>query len=165
MYGFKWELEVFSPDILVVLPCSGYLVVGLVVLLVVLETWWVLPQVQALVRVFTGPPRHTTELKGVDLDEMVQGWDHTYPNSPEDGPEYALPISTIAPCPPEFPSPQPSQEQVQEDLPPDQPPETPPTNPEGPKQWHFDVTLHWLNYMMALFTWPAFCHLRNKCWS
>lgn len=131
----KWELEVFPPDILVVPLCAGYLVVGLVVLLVVLETWWVLPQVQALVRLFTGPPRRATELKGVDLDEMVQGWDHTYPNSPEEGPKYALPISTIAPCPPELPPPQPSPEQGQEDLPHDQPPDTPPAaDPERPKQ-------------------------------
>ncbi|KAG5260686.1 hypothetical protein AALO_G00295290 [Alosa alosa] len=119
------------------LATSCYLVVGLVVLLVVLETFWVLPQVQALIRLFS-QPSNTTELKGVDLDEMVLGWDHTYPNSPEEGPEYALPISTISPCPPEVPlplsPPQPSPEKGQEELSPDQPADTPPTGPEDPKQ-------------------------------
>lgn len=109
--------------------CPGYLVVGLVVLLVVLETFWALPQVQALIRVFTGP--RSTELKGLNLDEMVQDWDHTCPNSPDEAPEYALPISTISPCPPDMPSPLPQPppsplpppppERAEEDLPPDQP--------------------------------------------
>ncbi|XP_031440752.1 potassium channel, subfamily K, member 7 isoform X3 [Clupea harengus] len=108
---------------------SCYLVVGLVVLLVVLETFWVLPQVQALIRVFTGP--QSTELKGEDLDEMVQGWEHEYPNSPEDTPEYALPISTISPCHQEQHSPEPSPKKA---FSPDQPADTPPPGPDDPTQ-------------------------------
>ncbi|XP_063042439.1 potassium channel, subfamily K, member 7 [Engraulis encrasicolus] len=122
---------------------SCYLVVGLVVLLVVLETFWVLPQVQALVRVFTG--QHTTELKGLDLDEMVQDWDDTCPNSPTEAPEYALPISMISPCPPDgsrpktlplalpLSDPQPPETQPQlQDQAQDQPGHEPaPENPDG----------------------------------
>ncbi|XP_028828713.1 potassium channel, subfamily K, member 7 [Denticeps clupeoides] len=80
---------------------SCYLVVGLVVLFVVLETFWELPQVQALVRLFAGP--RSMDLKGLDLGEMVFECGPASPASPEESAQYALPISTISSCAPERP--------------------------------------------------------------
>ncbi|KAK9972255.1 hypothetical protein ABG768_025577 [Culter alburnus] len=72
---------------------SCYLMLGLIVLLVVLESFWELQQVQGILRFFAGP-RHG-ELKGVGLDELVLSGDMT---GPEEEPHYTLPISTISPA-------------------------------------------------------------------
>uniref|UniRef100_A0A4W4GUN5 Potassium channel domain-containing protein n=1 Tax=Electrophorus electricus TaxID=8005 RepID=A0A4W4GUN5_ELEEL len=74
---------------------SCYLVLGLVALLVVLESFWELQQVQALLRVFAGP--HVREIKGLCLDEMVLGGDPWAGVSPVDRLQYMCPISTISP--------------------------------------------------------------------
>uniref|UniRef100_A0A8C2FFT7 Potassium channel, subfamily K, member 7 n=1 Tax=Cyprinus carpio TaxID=7962 RepID=A0A8C2FFT7_CYPCA len=52
---------------------SGYLMLGLIVLLVVMESFWELQQVQAILRFFAGPRQG--ELKGVGLDELVLSGD------------------------------------------------------------------------------------------
>ncbi|XP_058638935.1 potassium channel, subfamily K, member 7 isoform X3 [Onychostoma macrolepis] len=72
---------------------SCYLMVGLIVLLVVMESCWELPQVQAILRFFAGPWQG--ELRGVGLDELVLGGDMT---GAEEEPHYTLPISTISPA-------------------------------------------------------------------
>lgn len=66
---------------------------GLVVLLVVVESCWQLQQVQAVVRLFIGP--RVCELMGVGLDELVLGTDSGAQVSPEQ-PQYKLPIATIS---------------------------------------------------------------------
>ncbi|XP_076829302.1 potassium channel, subfamily K, member 7 [Brachyhypopomus gauderio] len=71
------------------LATSCYLALGLVVLLVVLESFWELHQVQALLRVCAGP--HVRAINGIDLDEMAPSGD------PADGLQYTCPISTISP--------------------------------------------------------------------
>ncbi|XP_072542974.1 potassium channel, subfamily K, member 7 [Salminus brasiliensis] len=79
---------------------SCYLVLGLVVLLVVAESFWQLQQVQALVRLFVGP--RVSEITGVCLDELTG--DPAAQVSPEE-PRYTLPISTIShPIPAASPS-------------------------------------------------------------
>ncbi|XP_062849197.1 potassium channel, subfamily K, member 7 [Trichomycterus rosablanca] len=72
---------------------SCYLLLGLVVLLVVMESFWKLQQVQALVRFFVGP--WVTELQGVDLDELElsEGPDS---DSPAEDTRYMSPISIIS---------------------------------------------------------------------
>ncbi|KAL7876153.1 hypothetical protein AOLI_G00111160 [Acnodon oligacanthus] len=72
---------------------SCYLVLGLVVLLVVVESFWQLQQVQALVRLFAGA--RVSELMGVDLDELVVGG-HSGAQVSSEEPQYTLPISTIS---------------------------------------------------------------------
>ncbi|XP_051984483.1 potassium channel subfamily K member 1-like [Xyrauchen texanus] len=72
---------------------SCYLMLGLVVLLVVLESFWELQQVQAVLRFFTGP--REGELLGAGLDELVLSGDLA---DPEEEPQYTLPISTISPA-------------------------------------------------------------------
>ncbi|XP_016305624.1 potassium channel subfamily K member 1-like [Sinocyclocheilus anshuiensis] len=72
---------------------SCYLMVGLIVLLVVMESCWELQQVQAIMRFFAGPRQG--ELKGVGLDELVLSGDMT---GAEEEPHYTLPISTISPA-------------------------------------------------------------------
>lgn len=66
---------------------------GLIVLLVVLESFWELQQVQAILHFFSGPT-WLGELKGVGLDELVLSGDMA---GPEQEPHYTLPISTISP--------------------------------------------------------------------
>ena len=66
---------------------------GLVVLLVVLESFWQLQQVQALVHVFVGV--RVNELTGVGLDELVLSGDSGAQVSLEE-PRYTLPIATIS---------------------------------------------------------------------
>ncbi|XP_049337834.1 potassium channel, subfamily K, member 7 [Astyanax mexicanus] len=70
---------------------SCYLVLGLIVLLVVAESFWQLQQVQDLVRLFVGP--RVSELMGVGLDELTR--DSGAQISPME-PRYTLPISTIS---------------------------------------------------------------------
>lgn len=72
---------------------SCYLMLGLIVLLVVLESFWELQQVQAILHFFAGPPWQG-ELKGMSLDELVLSGDMA---GPEEEPHYTLPISTISP--------------------------------------------------------------------
>ncbi|XP_059358201.1 potassium channel subfamily K member 1-like [Carassius carassius] len=72
---------------------SCYLMLGLIVLLVVVESLWELQQVQAIQRFFTGPRQG--ELKGVGLDELVLSGDMA---GAEEEPHYTLPISTISPA-------------------------------------------------------------------
>ncbi|KAK7176885.1 hypothetical protein R3I93_000969 [Phoxinus phoxinus] len=72
---------------------SCYLMLGLIVLLVVLESFWELQQVQAILHFFSGPP-WLGELKGLGLDELVLSGDMA---GPEEEPHYTLPISTISP--------------------------------------------------------------------
>ncbi|XP_051580665.1 potassium channel subfamily K member 1-like [Myxocyprinus asiaticus] len=72
---------------------SCYLMLGLVVLLVVLESFWELQQVQAVLRFFAGP--REGELMVVGLDELVLSGDLA---DPEEEPQYTLPISTISPA-------------------------------------------------------------------
>ncbi len=67
--------------------------VGLIVLLVVMESCWELQQVQAILCFFAGPWQG--ELNGVGLDELVLSGDMT---SAEEEPHYTLPISTISPA-------------------------------------------------------------------
>ncbi|KAL0189441.1 hypothetical protein M9458_016540, partial [Cirrhinus mrigala] len=50
-----------------------YLILGLIVLVVVMESFWELQQVQAILRFFAGPRQ--SELKGVGLDELVLSGD------------------------------------------------------------------------------------------
>ncbi|XDV18851.1 hypothetical protein PO909_024458 [Leuciscus waleckii] len=75
------------------LATSCYLMLGLIVLLVVLESFWELQQVQAILHFFSGPT-WLGELKGVGLDELVLSGDMA---GPEEEPHYTLPISTISP--------------------------------------------------------------------
>ncbi|XP_055053016.2 LOW QUALITY PROTEIN: potassium channel, subfamily K, member 7 [Misgurnus anguillicaudatus] len=72
---------------------SCYLIVGLIMLLVVLESIWELQQIQAVLRFFAGPQEG--ELKEIWLDELVLSGDLT---GPEEEPHYTLPISTISPA-------------------------------------------------------------------
>uniref|UniRef100_UPI0001CF1345 potassium channel, subfamily K, member 7 n=1 Tax=Danio rerio TaxID=7955 RepID=UPI0001CF1345 len=72
---------------------SCYLLLGLIVLLVVLESFWELQQFQAVLRFFSGP--RLSELNGLSLDELVLTGDMT---GPEEEPQYTLPISTISPA-------------------------------------------------------------------
>ncbi|XP_050971541.1 potassium channel, subfamily K, member 7 isoform X2 [Labeo rohita] len=72
---------------------SCYLMLGLTVLLVVMESFWELQQVQGILRFFAGPRQG--ELKGVGLDELVLSGDMA---GAEEEPHYSLPISTISPA-------------------------------------------------------------------
>ncbi|XP_066537670.1 potassium channel, subfamily K, member 7 [Hoplias malabaricus] len=72
---------------------SCYLVLGLVVLLVVVESFWQLQQVQAFVRLFTGP--RVSELMGDGLDQLGLSGDSGAQVSSEE-PQYIPHISTIS---------------------------------------------------------------------
>ncbi|XP_071782138.1 potassium channel, subfamily K, member 7 [Centroberyx gerrardi] len=77
-----------------------YLLVGLVVIMTFRDTVLEVPQVQALIRLFSGP--RDRELEGVHLDELVLSG-----RKSEEEPRYSLPISTItsSPIEPTLPSP------------------------------------------------------------
>ncbi|XP_048885023.1 potassium channel, subfamily K, member 7 isoform X1 [Brienomyrus brachyistius] len=80
---------------------SCYLLLGLVVLLVVLETMLNLPQIRSLVRFVNGP--REGPLMGVDMDELVLSESSLSPGNQEDGldivevSQYTMHISTISP--------------------------------------------------------------------
>ncbi|KAI1898536.1 hypothetical protein AGOR_G00073370 [Albula goreensis] len=81
---------------------SCYLFLGLMVLLVVMETLWELPQAKALIRFFSGPQE--SKINGLALDELILTRDSLPPlNLMEKGPskkepQYCLPTSTIFPA-------------------------------------------------------------------
>ncbi|KAJ8281806.1 hypothetical protein COCON_G00043250 [Conger conger] len=89
------------------LAVSCYLLLGLLVLLVVLETFWRLPQTQALIRFFSGP--WESQLPGLALDELALCGDFLPPLSlkekapRKEDPQYFCPISTISPTVPDTP--------------------------------------------------------------
>lgn len=73
---------------------SGYLMLGLVVLLVVMESFWKLQQVQALVRLFVGST--AASLKEDDLEELVLGeWPDSH-DIPTAAVQFRPPISIIS---------------------------------------------------------------------
>ncbi|XP_036403555.1 potassium channel, subfamily K, member 7 [Megalops cyprinoides] len=86
---------------------SCYLLLGLVFLLVVLETFWELPQARALVRFFSGC--REGQIKGLALDELILTADTPLTLKerapPKEEPQYSLPISTISPSNPNEPQP------------------------------------------------------------
>lgn len=74
---------------------SGYLMLGLVVLLVVMESFWQLQQVQALVCLFVGSAA-AASLKEDDLDELgLSEWPDNYEISEVDI-KFRPPISIIS---------------------------------------------------------------------
>ncbi|XP_069036676.1 potassium channel, subfamily K, member 7 [Lepisosteus oculatus] len=87
------------------LALSCYLVVGLVAVLVVLETFWELPQVRDLVRFFCGPPPgQEGPLRVLPLDEQVFTGDPWTPTAaledrrpPENDPKQYSP-APVHPC-------------------------------------------------------------------
>ncbi|KAJ8337652.1 hypothetical protein SKAU_G00366180 [Synaphobranchus kaupii] len=80
---------------------SCYLLLGLTVLLVVLETFWELPQAQALIRFFSGP--WESQLDGLAFDELTLNGEFLPPLNLREEPQYLCPISTISPTIPDTP--------------------------------------------------------------
>ncbi|KPP75922.1 potassium channel subfamily K member 1-like [Scleropages formosus] len=72
---------------------SCYILLGLVVLLLVLETIWELPQIRGLIRLVSG--LREGQLMGLAMDELDLGEDHR-PQSSAEELQYSLPISTIS---------------------------------------------------------------------
>ncbi|XP_029931622.1 potassium channel, subfamily K, member 7 [Myripristis murdjan] len=79
-----------------------YLLVGLVMITTFRETVLELPQVQAVIRLFSGP--RDRELEGVHLSELALRM-----QTSEEEPRYSLPISTISSSPLESTLPSPKQ--------------------------------------------------------
>lgn len=80
-------------------PCStGYLLVGLVVIITLKDTVLQVPQVCAVMRLFFGP--QCAELEGVDLSEWTLSEDST-----EEERQYSQSICTISSTPLELQSP------------------------------------------------------------
>ncbi|KAJ8405375.1 hypothetical protein AAFF_G00318480 [Aldrovandia affinis] len=83
---------------------SCYLLLGLMVLLVVLETFWELPQTQSLIRLFSGP--REGQLHGLAFDELILNGDSLPPLNlkerapPKEETQYSLPTSSIPDPPP-----------------------------------------------------------------
>lgn len=77
---------------------TGYLLVGLVVIITFKDTVLQVPRVCAVMRLLSGP--HYAELEGVHLSELTQNEEHC-----EEEPQYSQSICTVSSSPLELMSP------------------------------------------------------------